>query len=658
MTRLRTSLGALTLLAFCAAPGGAWEVEVKVGLEGVLREDGWAPLSVRCRAAADDPPLSGEVRVDLGRDAISACSAPVRLAPGEVAVVHLVVPVGATRSYEARLVDAAGRTVATSPPEVALALLDPGEPLALMIGGDGLAPLRALGAQKGAVRPIHVEAEALAHLPDCVLDDMSALILVPEPGSGLRDLARDPSQVDRLDGYVRRGGTLLVTSGTAAPFWEDTPLLELLPVHHQQGFVDVPRSTFESLFGPLASDERRTTTIPTLAVVPRQAEHLIPGTDLLLRRRLGQGQVLFLAFDPDHPALRGAARAGLFLSQLVPPQRTEPASLRPDALETLAKRAFEGVSTIGNQGVGLIALALAAQLMLVGPIALLIGRRRGPWVALLAPGGFSLLVAAALFLGAALARGPSTARALVWSFQDANGGARQRISLGLFTGPPERFTLSLPGGLTPLPGPRRDLSLLQFRDPAPLLICAQGQPVSIAPVCVPARGLAQFELRGPPAPEPLPCRWRSVDPPLAGALPLLELEATAAMVGVSALVIGPHETRLGRLPELVAGARWTFDPNQALLIGGEARPAFEGDLWGDRPGAADALLLAVTDQLAAERTRALAAAPSGLPAAFPSVWLLRVDGTPPPLTITCQGEPAPLPVATRRITLWALEGGR
>lgn len=650
---------ALVCLLALSAPALAWEVEVRVGLEGVLQEEGWAPLRVRCQAAPDDPPLSGVVVVDLGREAVAGCAAPIHLAPGEAALIHMAVPVGPGRNYEARLVDARGRTVATSPPEVALALLDAEESLGLLVGGDGLAALRAAAVQKGAPRLVHVEAEGLRHLPDCVLDGMAAVILVPEAGGALREVARDRQQVERLRGFVERGGTLVVLAGSGSPFWEDSPLLELLPVRQHEGLIDVHRSVFEALLGPLGVDDRRVRTIPALAVVPRQAERLIPGTDLLLRRRLGRGRVLFLAFDPDLPALRGAVRAGPFLTQLVPPRPPEPARLRDDALEGLSRRAFQGVGTVGTTGVSLMALALVAQLLLVGPVALLLGRRRGPWVAFLAPGLFSLLVAGALLVGGALTRGEPAARALVWSFRDQSGTAQDRVSLGLFAGGGEEFSLALPAGLVPAPGPRRDLTLLQFRAAPPRLRCEEGHPVAIEPLRVPARGLAHLELRGPADPEPAPFRAQLAAPldPGQGGLELVELEALAPLEGLSALVIGPREARLGRLPGLAPGERWTFDPAQAMALP-EARDGWEGDLWRDEAGTEESVLLAVAGQLQAERARAAASAPTGLAPSFPSAWLLRVDASQAPLAVSRGEDGVPLPVATRRVTVWAVGAGR
>lgn len=624
----------------------------------MLQDEGWAPLVVRCRAAPDDPALEGSVRVDLGREtAVTGCAAPVRVEAGGEASVDLVVPVGPGRAYEVRLLDGRGRTLATVTPEVPGGLADADEPLGLLVGADGLLALRAL-PPKGVARLVRIEPERLRRLPDCVLDGLASLVLRADAGSSLRELAGDPPLVERLRRWVERGGTLAVLAGSGPPFWEDGPLAELLPVRAQGGVVDEPLGTFEALIGPLTAPDHLPGTIPLARLARRGEDGAIEGRrgDLLVRRRLGRGRVLVLTFDPDHPALRGAARATGFLAQLVPPRALEPPRPREQALQGLSRAAFAGVAPLQTTAVSLLLAALVLHLLLVGPVAVFLGRRRGPWAGFFAPAGFSLLLAGLLFLAGAATRGEPVARALVWSFRSAGSGqaARTHVSLGLFAGASERFRVELEPGTVPASASRRELALIQLRGTGPLLGCREGQLEAIEPLLVQARGLAQVELRAPAPEEPPPFRVRLNAPAAAGELPMIELAAlTPLEEGLCLLAIG-RELRLGRAPALAEGARWTFEPERAVALP-RGSQALEGDLWGHAPPEQE-LLAAAALALEDERARAIASTPVGISPSFPAWWVLRLDDPGgAPLRVR-RGDGAELPLAVRRVTAWAVEG--
>lgn len=664
---MRRPLALLALLALGgqATPSRAYELEVVVGLDGVLQEETWAPVLVRVKAHPGEPTLAGTVAVDLGRDAVAGGETPVTVVPGQTTLARLVVPIGPGRSYQVRLLDAERRTVAETDPEVAGAILDRDDRLGLLVGADGLLALRA-SPQKGAPRLTRVSATELRPLPECVLDGLAAVVLLPDASGDLRDLARDRAVVDRLSGFVERGGTLVAVGGTPTPFWEGSPLEELLPLARQRARPGrEPVATFEELLGPLAlAPDEAPAALPILRVLPDDTAQPVfalgrSGDPLLIRRRLGRGQVLFLAFDPDLPALRTGARAGAFLSQLVPPRPVAPPRLEDKELEATARRAFGGVSPLTTTGVSLLGMALLGHVLLVGPVAILIGRRRGPWAALFAPGLFSLLVATGLFLAGAAARGEPAGRALAWSFRrarDPQSPGRLHLGLGLFAGRGERFRLGLGPGLVPL-STRRDALTLggQLRAPNPRLVFQDGHPVSIDPVCVAARGLIHLELEGPDAPEPAPFeRARLVPPAVPGGAPRLELRATAPEQSLHAVVMGPGGARFGSIPALEPGQTWLFDGERGVAPP-RSPAAWEGDLWADDdPTPSQALLLQVAAQLEARRTASLASTPAGIPPAFPAGWIVRLD-RPDAAPFTASTERGPLPISLRRITVWSVE---
>lgn len=667
MLRPTFALG-VSLAVALLAPSRAYELDVAVGLDGVLQEDAWAPLLVRVRAHPDEPALVGTVAVDLGREAISGGEAPILVTPGQTSLARLVVPIGPGRSYQVRLLDGQGRTLAEDTPEVVGAILDHDDRLGLLVGADGFLALRA-APQKGAPRLARILPDELRPLPDCVLDGLAAVVLLPDEATNLRDLARDRALVERLRAWIERGGTLVVVGGQQTAFWEDSPLAELLPLGRQRAWPGrEPLATFEDLLGPFVlSLDELPETLPVLRVVPADSAEPVlaqgrrSGDPLLVRRRLGRGQVLVLAFDPDLPPLRTGVRAAAFLSQLIPPRPAAPPRLDDKDLEATARRAFGGVSPLSTTGVTLLGLALLAHVVLVGPVALFIGRRRGPWAALFAPGLFSLVVASGLFLAGAASRGEPVARALVWSFRraaDPEAPGRQRVGLGLFAGRGERFQLDLPPGLTPVSTRRDTLSIgAQLRAPTPRLTCKDGHPVAIGPVPVPARGLFHLELEGPAPPEAAPFEHARLLPPVVpGGAPRLELRARTGAQGLHLVVIGGAGggARLGSVPPLEPGQTWLFDGERGLAIG-RAPSAWEGDLWGEPdPLPAQALLAQLAAQLEARRTAALSSTPAGVPPAFPAGWIVRVDvPASPPLQVG--GERGPLAVAARRITAWAVE---
>src|SRR5262249_23569235 len=143
------------------------------------------------------------------------------------------------------------------------------------------------------------------------LEGVAAVVLADGPG--VAELARDDARVAVLTTWVRSGGTLLVTGGSGARFFQGTPLGELLPVDVLPERDEIPAAALSPL-GAIADP------VPVDRASARPSAHTIlagpGGAPIVAERKLGRGRVVFLAFDPDRPPLRGAKNLGAFLSGL------------------------------------------------------------------------------------------------------------------------------------------------------------------------------------------------------------------------------------------------------------------------------------------------------------------------------------------------------
>ena len=110
MLTLRRALGRVGLawvgLVACASTGAALEVDVKVGLGGLLVPDTWAPIQVTVTLDADAEPLRGQVVLERPRQAVSRCVTPLEVAPGSRTTVTLAAPIGlASQEYRIDVLD-------------------------------------------------------------------------------------------------------------------------------------------------------------------------------------------------------------------------------------------------------------------------------------------------------------------------------------------------------------------------------------------------------------------------------------------------------------------------------------------------------------------------------------------------------------------------
>lgn len=323
VSALRGSRGWRLLLASCflvlslAAPRAqaathALALTATPGLDGYVKPGEWLPITVLIENSGRE--VQGDLVAFLGpRPDSEITRRPIRLATGARQRHLLLVHVGRT----ARTVPVRFRNAAA---DVNVRDVEASDRVVLAVSDDRSALSFVQGVPAGPSRPsqyggnpyqpqAHVAHTDAAGLFDVSLAYSSADI-VALGNTPARALSVD--QRKALREWVADGGTLVVSGGSDVarlrdPFWKD-----LLPVSHLE-----PR-TLTSLS---ALGKRFHSPIPAGQVVVAQGRP-IPGAHvwvaqdgvpLMAHRQVGNGSVLFFAFDYDQAPVRGwAGQTGLW----------------------------------------------------------------------------------------------------------------------------------------------------------------------------------------------------------------------------------------------------------------------------------------------------------------------------------------------------------
>lgn len=681
LSLLRLPLACALLLA---GPARGLEVQVDVGLDGLVVDGAWTPIEVRCTLRPDEPRLEGRVVLARPREAVASVEVALTVEPGETGVARLAAPGGPGVTYTVSVLDAAGRRLAEATPEGATALLLPDERLVLFVGPVGLP---ALG--QGAVddRP-RVARLAPARLPrDVHALSAARAVVLKAPASADADhveLARDPAAAAALERYVRGGGTLVLAAGDGA-FWRDGPLDALAPAR-VDGRGQEPPGALEPLLG--APEGARAVGVVTCT--PRPGARVTWAGErhpLVIERALGRGRVVLVTFDLDRDGARGAAATASFLDGLLArPPATPPLLRGADALALLGDLQ-EATPPLGTGWFYGLALAAAAQVVGVSLFTAVMVRRRGAWAGLFTPPLTSLGVAAALLVAGALARGGPRVTTLLLEVPDPGGGAAAvHAAVGLAAGRAASFSLEVPPPLRPDAQSASAFDLLRPRGARAALRLRPGRPALVTPLELGGHGRRALLLVG---------RAVDGDPGLdlgprvaARALPILvsapsargvgerlqpaggvwpQVEVTSReevpLEGLRVLTFGPAGARLGALAPLSPGESVTFTAGLSDVVAGDPPPLPARDLEVAGPGAPaalDALLARVARRLEAAWLRAAAATPHPDAAPLPAAWVLHARLEPGSAVPVLDEAGRPLPDAltrTVRITCAPAEGG-
>jgi hypothetical protein len=619
-----SSRGVWALAALLLSPLSALalDVEVEVGLGGFLAPGSWTPVRVSCQLGPGEERLEGRVVLDLPRQAIASCSAPLDLEPGQMARVTLAAPVGiASGDYRVRVEDAEGRTLAEEVPEETWTVLGDDQHLVLLLGRPSLQAFRS--ERDLLPRTVHLAPEALPREPR-VLASADAIFLKGDRSAGLRELARDAEVVAALRRYVMGGGHLVVLADQpeqTQPFWLEQPLKDLLPVSTVRGQLELPPARLEPAFGGVPSG-------PVWALDVVQSPGASP--PLCVGRALGLGRVSVVTCDVDHPLLRPISGTTGFLVNLVRRPKLALPRLRDEELTQSSRAVFQATPLVSSMGMALIISCVALHLIALGPLTSYVTRRRSPWAGLAVPPAVSVLLAITIVVVASLLRGPPRARALVYTFQDPEATqVWAQVDVGLFAGHSEDFRLTLSDTLRPRPQPRPSLDSLRFRRPAPVLEFVGSLPHAIAPIHVTARGHTWLELSADvettSSADLTPPPIRASLEPTEGDWPRIKIayKGDEPLAHVLLLGIGLAETRL-EVVQLEPGAELVWRPQAGAVLG--PPPTLEEDPF-ESPSARTRLLLTLAERLERERHRAAAAASPLERVAFPAYWVVTLRRT-------------------------------
>ncbi len=487
------------LLTAASACAQELEVTVDAGWDGCFIEDAWTPLKVTLALPEGAKALHGRVVCEpVPLERVPGCSASFDLEPLRGArattTVRLAVPARGDLSFTIRIEDEKGREIGRGLPRDLPRRIDPRDRLVLLVGRrSGLSALEPRVVPRSAPPAKNDPGSArIARIPPEELPERSWLLggtaaVFLADGPGMVELARDPARVAALEAFARGGGTVVVIGGRGVAFWAGSALDELLPVT-ASGETAAATARDLSFLG----DEARAGLSASQVTLRAGAEDLTGretgGRSLAARRRLGRGQVAFLAFDPDNPEVRGAAQLPAFLARLAPPAVPKPPFARPDRLAEITTEELQERPPLGLLGLVGLGAATLAVLVILGPVA--VKRRHAPGRVVLAP-AFSAVLSVVVIAAASVGRGQASAFSIVYAFAESDEDEALVLEDdAVFAGGSMRFDLELEGQATPVPLEASRLDLLALRAPGRTLWLEPGAKPRVTPIHVTAKGLS------------------------------------------------------------------------------------------------------------------------------------------------------------------------
>lgn len=509
MRRLASTV--VLLLAACTSVFAAEPptiVGVRLGLGDQYKLGSWAPVRVAVEGGSE-PVTVTVVVVAPDADSVGVATTPpagrpLAAEPGRVAETVLYTRVG---KYDApieirlvagsktldRAVVEAGDPAATDRVEIApattatqrlVAELGADAGVAQLIADPGRDPNEKIGEA-----PVFARVVDASKLPRDALgyDSFDAVVLSAGRGGWMADLSAGDPRIAALEQWVRGGGRLIVSCGAEGveALAADGPLAPFAPGRFDR-VVPLPRTdAIEGLAESLEADssadridleggELMVSRLADVSGVVEAYDGPNPKTlPLVVRSPLGFGEVTFVAFDLDQPALAGwPGRVGL-LRQLLGPrfrERDNSAAANgfgyynwnTDYVSTLIRRLDGQFSGVGSTPFLAVVGLVIGYLLLIGPgdyflVKRVIGRVEATWIT------FPLIVVLTSVGAYAAARWLKGDDLLVnqieWIDVDAiDGRARGTLLTHLFSPAADRYDLGLttrgPDGQTLAPDQR------------------------------------------------------------------------------------------------------------------------------------------------------------------------------------------------------------
>jgi hypothetical protein len=483
--RLSACAALVLALAFTGAASaqeepseGLPKLEVSVGLGNLVFGD-WTQIQITASLPKGAAPFRGRLQVAIAGSQVGGCEAPFELAADSQRTLRMVVPVVKGEAFRVRLLDGEGKVVLTEEPEDDAERVD--DSVAMLLAPKGLAGLDAK-ERKGGMHVARIDPASLPRDPRA-LRRLRALFVPLDEST--QELIRDPKSVEVLRRYVEEGGRLVLLALREA----------LCPVRDPRPGT-LPPDRVKTLLGEIES--------PLPVVKSRLApgakwQLLLGTTDLVAELRVGEGQVAFVAFDPDGTVARSGDLVSQAVDQLAATKRSARALQDDWGLEGIADDCFQTREVLTSTGFSLLVFALVVHGLVIGPLTLVLGRRKKrPWLALLVPAALSAVLGFLILAVVALTRDEGTdARAVIMVTQAAPERAGvAHVELALFAGSPTECAIDLGGTWTPGRRERGPLQALQFRHAPPWIQVQEGAGQRISPIRIAGHGLSRWRLRG------------------------------------------------------------------------------------------------------------------------------------------------------------------
>jgi uncharacterized membrane protein YhaH (DUF805 family) len=430
---LLTSLALVLLSVLFVSPIQAQDqaaitIEVQAGYDGSYRVSHWFPVVVT--VGNDGADMQGVIEWQWPDGTGSVYQQVVDLPRGARKQLNFAVTVDAVpRSAELILRDAQNEAIART--RVRLEPLDVGQFTVGVLSSDRSLLNSLVGMQFD--NP-NVSGVTVLHLDPALLPENS-LALSGLEAIFLHDIASaelSPAQLAAIEDWVRAGGQLVVSGGAAAE--RSVPgVAALLPVDVgslQQG---------ESLLalGELAPEAdtaalAATATLSTVSVRP--GARTLADDNLLVTRTLGDGQVVFSAFDVG--SLRAwVGEAVLWQTVIEPLNRMEIGASYRWRGDNLLRNALQ-LPALQLPSLWVILLLILAYIVIIGPINFLVLRRlRRVELAWISTPLLVLLFMLGTYGASFLMRGTQAQLVQIALVQSAEGASRSKTTafVGLFS---------------------------------------------------------------------------------------------------------------------------------------------------------------------------------------------------------------------------------
>ena len=316
--------------------------DVRIGLGGAYKLGCWTPLEIELQGGSES--YTGRVVVTVpDSDGVpttiaSPADRPVGLQPGQTTIVRMFVRIGqANSALQVRFVaDGKPRCERTfyAGPEPAPGIIPGGMPatgrLMLVYGpAVGLGELVHENPSGDALAATHmVRLDEAAELPTRWFgyEGVDTVLLATSEPEIYRPLLQNPVRLEALRRWLELGGQLVVFCGREAGelLADGGALAEFVPGKYVDMMPlrqSLPLQTFSGAEQPVTRDRRLDLRVPRLVDVRGQtlayADSQKSDLPLVIRSRLGLGELVFVGLDLDRPPLRDWPGRSSFLRKVL-----------------------------------------------------------------------------------------------------------------------------------------------------------------------------------------------------------------------------------------------------------------------------------------------------------------------------------------------------